>query len=599
MYGGDERRPREPTVARGAPAVKQDKIAQLERELAQAKVAKLEAELAKAFLPIDDAFRLAVSNLRGSTLGLAICSQIVAISAIFTLVGLCVMTEDDSCDRSLSLMAVLFLVSQAFSFAKVSQNRKMAMVIPMGPHKSLMPTEAEYWLLLVFFLLALSFTIYALTQVKWAGFAVMAVVWVLVSSLSLAKYDRDRRDAVLWEALPPESREGHLRHVFRACSGPWEFRVFFWVAFLGALGGTLIWVWFAWTGNSTAGISAVPSTPTVLGDATSVTPASTVRFNQSLNNVTHACTCISGGASSASLPSNNITVSGNTTVTPTVNSTTTSVATMITSIVATSTVVSLSLDQKLILTLFLFCNVATTFCLQRLLQDLGRRENSSSKLVEDNDLLQQVPNQVSLGCCTVAFTGLSPSQSRRCTACLLVMAITMCLVSVLGGVIMVLMLNLETEQHFCLVLGQLAIASTSWILAKQMGDLHGVKVLTSRLPAIHRSLIENVPTKDAIEQQAKGALKNLPSREYRGQHPFGQRSSSAVDPAPTDAPKRRAPPRVVPTTAWSAPSSQVVPSAGLSPVMAVVPISSPASLSAAFNGGPPCSLTLRTAQTIN
>merc|ERR1719399_280156 len=118
--------------------------------------------------------------------------------------------------RALPFYATLFLVSQCMTLAKVARDQQMAAAGGETlEFEFLRPTRAYIIQVVVFFLGAVACVVHSLFTIKvseqWRGTLVLTMLWIMTSSLCLAKTVRDQRDSALWDQLAEEHRSKHVR----------------------------------------------------------------------------------------------------------------------------------------------------------------------------------------------------------------------------------------------------------------------------------------------------------------------------------------------------------------------------------------------------
>merc|ERR1719265_542774 len=105
---------------------------------------------------------------------------------MFSVVGFVMMTQGDRVASSLLVVSMLFLLSQAFTIAKLSRDQymaKMAMSDPTIPASMQMfvPTKAYILQVFVFFVVSLASSVYSLVQLRvqsaWYGFGLLSLIW--------------------------------------------------------------------------------------------------------------------------------------------------------------------------------------------------------------------------------------------------------------------------------------------------------------------------------------------------------------------------------------------------------------------------------------
>lgn len=166
------------------------------------------------------------------------------------------MTAGDRVASSLLIVSMLFLLSQAFTLAKLSRDQymaKMALRDPTVPASMqvFVPTKAYILQVFVFFIASLTSSVYSLAQLQvqsaWYGFGLLSLIWLLVASLCISKSMRDRRDANAWASTPTTHlRQMQMKHVLNVCAGSLEYRVMVWLAFIAALFFVMFFIWAGW-----------------------------------------------------------------------------------------------------------------------------------------------------------------------------------------------------------------------------------------------------------------------------------------------------------------------------------------------------------------
>lgn len=196
-----------------------------------------------------EAFQRAVSLLRGTNANHILCCVAMFCSLCFSVVGYVLMTEGNACSRALTLMAICYLVSQAFTLAKVSRDRMIVSGtrIVSSDLELLRPTPQYTIQVICFFFLALATFVYAIALLEidshWYGFTALAFIWVLVCIFCLTKSIRDRKDASIWAALDPASQPGQLQRVVDNSIGTLEYRMLVRASFAVSVVASLIWIW--------------------------------------------------------------------------------------------------------------------------------------------------------------------------------------------------------------------------------------------------------------------------------------------------------------------------------------------------------------------
>jgi hypothetical protein len=205
---------------------------------------------------IDRSWDAAVALLHGSQANHFLCCGSLVLSATFTVVGFVMMTEGHRIARNLMIVSMIFLLSQAFSVAKLSRDRYMAKMatsdptVPKSWHVFL-PTKAYIVQVLVFTAASLFSAVLSMMQIQvnpsWYGFGFLALIWLLVASLCLSKSARDRRDANAWaSATATHLKQLQMKHVLNVCAGSLEYRVLVWVAFISAICFFMVFTWAGW-----------------------------------------------------------------------------------------------------------------------------------------------------------------------------------------------------------------------------------------------------------------------------------------------------------------------------------------------------------------
>jgi hypothetical protein len=200
------------------------------------------------------AFETALALLRGTEANHVLCCAAMATSVILAVVGFVMMVDTDTCGRDFAITTMLFMISQSFTVAKTSRDQKMAATALVAPelenaseYQFMMPTHAYIAQVFGFFLVSLILAMYSLVSLRvkqeWYGFAGLSFLWVLVTSLCLAKSVRDRQDAGTWAASPPDVRGKQLQHILGVCSGTLEYKALVWASFPIAAAVTLAWTW--------------------------------------------------------------------------------------------------------------------------------------------------------------------------------------------------------------------------------------------------------------------------------------------------------------------------------------------------------------------
>jgi len=206
---------------------------------------------------IHETWDSAVTLLHGSTANHFVCCGFMVVSATFALVGILMMTAGIEVASSLMVVSMLFLLSQAFTIAKLSRDRyiaNMAMSDPTVPKcmQVFLPTREYIAQVFVFFIVSLVSALYSLTQVvpfnsTWYPFGLLALIWLLVASLCLSKSVRDRRDANAWASTTDtHMKQTQMKHVLDVCSGSMEYHILVWLAFASALFFVMFFIWGGW-----------------------------------------------------------------------------------------------------------------------------------------------------------------------------------------------------------------------------------------------------------------------------------------------------------------------------------------------------------------
>lgn len=212
----------------------------------------VEGDVAPAPLAPVEAYQSAVSLLRGTFANHVLCCSAMICSLCLTVAGYIIMTDGDSCGRTLTLMAVCYIVSQSFTVAKVSRDRLMAGSREEDKQSELdflRPTPQYVVQVLCFFALACLIFAYAVTLLdinsEWFAFVALVFIWLLVSILCLTKSIRDRKDASTFGAVAVARQPGKLRRVIEISIGTLEYRILVRSAFAVSVLFTLIWIWKA------------------------------------------------------------------------------------------------------------------------------------------------------------------------------------------------------------------------------------------------------------------------------------------------------------------------------------------------------------------
>jgi len=164
--------------------------------------------------------------------------------------GYIIMTDGDTCSRTLTIMAVCYVVSQSFTLAKVSRDRLMVRSCPIGSEteaRFLRPTPQYAIQVVCFFALSCMIFAYAVTLLdidpEWYAFVALVFIWVLVSILCLTKSIRDRNDSSLWAVVEQASQPGQLQRVVDVAIGTLEYRILVRASFAVSIVFTLTWIW--------------------------------------------------------------------------------------------------------------------------------------------------------------------------------------------------------------------------------------------------------------------------------------------------------------------------------------------------------------------
>mmetsp|Transcript_34334 Transcript_34334/g.80343 ORF Transcript_34334/g.80343 Transcript_34334/m.80343 type:complete len:491 (-) Transcript_34334:144-1616(-) len=206
-------------------------------------------------------YEIALDMLYGTRVNLVLCITALVLSLGLAVAGFIRMTDDAAdtgCAIGMLVTAVVFLVAQAATASKVSRDYRSASNLrgglagePQVLFQFLEPSRAYIIQVCVLLVLAIAAAAYSLAEVnvesEWYGFAILAMLWVLVSMLSTAKTFRDRREAEIWKQIPKESHGKWLQQVVAACGGSIEHTVLVWLAFLASTALTFAWIWFGFS----------------------------------------------------------------------------------------------------------------------------------------------------------------------------------------------------------------------------------------------------------------------------------------------------------------------------------------------------------------
>lgn len=111
----------------------------------------------------------------------------------------------------------------------------------------LRPTRAYIFQVIAFFLGALACVMHSLITIQvseqWRGTLVLAMLWIMTSSLCLAKTVRDQRDSWLWDQLAEENRSKHVERIVAAAAGSLPYKVLVWTSVLVSFALSMVWLW--------------------------------------------------------------------------------------------------------------------------------------------------------------------------------------------------------------------------------------------------------------------------------------------------------------------------------------------------------------------
>jgi hypothetical protein len=195
----------------------------------------------------DEHWSRGIQLLRGTFGNYVNCWASFATAMVLACIGF-VMMADSAEVRALPFYATLFLVAQCMTLAKVARDQQMASAGGETlEFEFLRPTNAYIVQVVAFFLAAVACVVHSLFTIQvseqWRGTLVLAMLWIMTSSLCLAKTVRDQRDASLWDQLPPESRCNHVERIVAAAGGSLPYKVLVWTSVLVSLALSMVWLW--------------------------------------------------------------------------------------------------------------------------------------------------------------------------------------------------------------------------------------------------------------------------------------------------------------------------------------------------------------------
>merc|ERR1719321_1439680 len=170
----------------------------------------------------DEHWKRSIKLLRGTFGNYVNCWCSFATSLALACIGF-VMMADTAEVRALPFYATLMLISQCMTLAKVARDQQMASAGGETlEFEFLRPTRAYIFQVIFFFLAAVACVVHSLFTIKlsdqWRGTLTLAMLWIMTSSLCLAKTVRDQRDGTLWDQLAPENRHLHMEKIVAAAA---------------------------------------------------------------------------------------------------------------------------------------------------------------------------------------------------------------------------------------------------------------------------------------------------------------------------------------------------------------------------------------------
>merc|ERR1712093_900435 len=79
---------------------------------------------------------------------------------------------------------------------------------------------------------------------QWRGTLTLAMLWIMTSSLCLAKTVRDQRDAWLWDQIAEENRANHVERIAAAAAGSLPYKLLVWLSVIVSFALSMGWLWF-------------------------------------------------------------------------------------------------------------------------------------------------------------------------------------------------------------------------------------------------------------------------------------------------------------------------------------------------------------------
>jgi len=195
----------------------------------------------------DEHWHRGIKLLRGTFGNYVNCWVSFVASLVLACIGF-VLMADSAEVRALPFYATLFLVSQCMTLAKVARDQQMAAAGGETlEFEFLRPTRAYIIQVVVFFLGAVACVVHSLFTIKvseqWRGTLVLTMLWIMTSSLCLAKTVRDQRDSALWDQLAEENRSKHVERIVAAAAGSTPYKVLVWVSVLVSISLSMVWLW--------------------------------------------------------------------------------------------------------------------------------------------------------------------------------------------------------------------------------------------------------------------------------------------------------------------------------------------------------------------
>jgi len=186
--------------------------------------------------------------LRGTFGNYVNCWTSFVASLIISCAGF-VLMADTAEVRALPFYATLFLISQCMNIAKVSRDQQMAAVggADIVEFEFLRPTRAYTFQVVAFFLASVACVVHSLFAIdvndQWRGTLTLSMLWIMTSSLCLAKTVRDQRDSWLWDQLPEEKRAMHVERIAIAAAGSLPYKLLVWASVLISISLSMVWLW--------------------------------------------------------------------------------------------------------------------------------------------------------------------------------------------------------------------------------------------------------------------------------------------------------------------------------------------------------------------